>query len=252
MRLVAVFVAVVLVNLPLAHQAWTERRIADRGQLVEAVVTDAQVVRGRNFVDYRLPKSVDPEQTTFSARLDDATYAVARDVERLEVRVVPGEPEANRAVGDVGNSILLFIALFGDAILLLFVATLFVRGRRWSKKEVLYVEGDRVTFTMADQTLTARVPAGWARTLQPGEFIRGDVHLEAAGDIYPGLPVDAFDQVDGATWLVRGRVSDVDRFHADLQLSNGYELKVLVGPHRNRADLREHGEVTGTLVLTPR
>lgn len=129
MRRLLLLLVVVLVNLPAVHQEWTEHRIDSSGRDVLATLVDARSEGGRNLVDYRLPADIDPERRVFSARLDDAAYRAAVAAERLQVRVVPGEPGANRPEGEVGSSLLLAAALGADVILVV-VALLFRHRRR--------------------------------------------------------------------------------------------------------------------------
>jgi hypothetical protein len=128
-RRLVLLIAVLLVNLPAVHQAWTDHRIDTRGRDVEAVVLDARTIQGRHLVDYRLPRCIDPAGNRFSASVDDATYELARTSDRRAVRVIPGQPGANRPDGEVTNSLLVVAALSADAILLL-IAGLWLYRRR--------------------------------------------------------------------------------------------------------------------------
>jgi hypothetical protein len=128
-RVLVVLVAVLVVNLPAAHQAWTDHRLADRGVDVEATVLEARTINGRHLVDYRLPKAVDPDGRRFSASIDDETYTHARDSHRLAVRVLAGHPGANRPAGEVSSPLFLVAAVGADLILLV-VAALWLFRRR--------------------------------------------------------------------------------------------------------------------------
>ncbi len=130
----AVVLALVLVNLPAVHDAVTQRQIDRDGRTVTAVVLDARRVGGTGFVDYRLPRSVDPEGRRFSARLAADAFARARADRRLPVRVVPGKPAANRPVGALPDRLLLWVALAADAVLGL-VLVLWVAARRRREDE---------------------------------------------------------------------------------------------------------------------
>jgi hypothetical protein len=129
-RRLVILLAVFLVNLPAVHQAWTDHRIATQGRDVEAVVLHARTIEGRHLVDYRLPKEADPAGQRFSASVDDATYELARDSDRLAVRVVPGQPGANRPDGEVTSPVLVVAAVAADAILLVIAALWWGRRRR--------------------------------------------------------------------------------------------------------------------------
>jgi hypothetical protein len=125
----AVVLALVLVNLPAVHDALTQREINRQGREVTAVVLDAGRIGGTGFVDYRLPRSVDARGTRYSARLGDAAFARARATHRLEVRVVPGKPGANRPDGALPDRLFWWVALVADAVFVLVLA-LWLAGRR--------------------------------------------------------------------------------------------------------------------------
>lgn len=129
MRRLVLVLAVVLVNLPAVHQAWTDHRIAADGRHVEAVVLDARTIQGRHLVDYRLPEDVDPVGHRYSASVDDPTYELARRTARLPVRVVPGRPGANRPDGEVSSPLFVVAAVAADVILLLIGALWLARRR---------------------------------------------------------------------------------------------------------------------------
>lgn len=133
-RRLVILIAVVLVNLPAVHQAWTDHRIEAQGRDVEAIVLDARTINGRHLVDYRLPDDVDPARNRFSASLDESTYEHARSSHRLAVRVIPGRPGANRPAGEVGSPILVVSAVAADVILLV-IGALWLHRRRLPRSE---------------------------------------------------------------------------------------------------------------------
>jgi hypothetical protein len=128
-RRLVIVIAVLLVNLPAVHQAWTDHRLDTTGREVEAVVLEARTINGRHLVDYRLPEAFDPGRNRFSASVDDATYELARESDRLAVRVIPGRPGANRPDGEVTNSLLVVAAVSADVIWLLIAAMWWYRRR---------------------------------------------------------------------------------------------------------------------------
>ncbi|RNM12665.1 hypothetical protein [Nocardioides pocheonensis] len=132
MRRLVLLLAVLLVNLPAVHQAWTDHQISRDGRDVEAVVLEARTIQGRHLVDYRLPKDLDPAGRRFSASVDDAAYELARTTDRLAVRVIPGRPGANRPDGEVSSPIFVVAAVGADLVLLL-IAGLWWWRRRWGE-----------------------------------------------------------------------------------------------------------------------
>jgi hypothetical protein len=128
-RLLVILLAVFLVNLPAAHQAWTDHRIATDGRDVEAIVLAARTIHGRHLVDYRLPDDVDPAGNRFSASVYRETFERAEASKRLAVRVIPGRPGANRPSGEVSSPIFVVAVIAADAILLV-IGALWLHRRR--------------------------------------------------------------------------------------------------------------------------
>lgn len=129
MKRFAVVLALLLVNLPAVHDAVTQREISRQGRAVTAVVLDSGRIGGTGFVDYRLPRAVDPAGRRYSARLTETAFARARHTHRLPVRVVPGEPGANRPVGALPDRLFWWGALVADGVMAL-VLVLWLLGRR--------------------------------------------------------------------------------------------------------------------------
>lgn len=124
-----VLLAVVLINLPAVHQAWTDRQIAQKGRDVEAVVLAARTINGRHLVDYRLPHDLDPSGRRFSASVDEPAYELAQSTQRLAVRAVPGSPAENRPDGEVSSPIFTVAAVTADVVLLLILGLWLYRRR---------------------------------------------------------------------------------------------------------------------------
>jgi hypothetical protein len=243
--------AVFLVNLPFVHQTWTDRRLERSGVEVEAVVVDTQRAGGNYLVDYRLPRSVDPERGRYSARVDRATYERAADTERLLVLVVPGDPATNRAVGAVRSNLFAVVALLGDLVLLLVGVVGYRRWRSRSRHLVTGVDGGEVTLESPRGVMTVVGPPGWADDLAPGRRVQGRLHLVADHEVVPGSSVGGLEQVGGASYVVRGRVVDARAGQVVLELADRTRLRVETGTHRIRADIRDPTEVRGTLCFTP-
>ena len=258
-RVLVVLVGVLLVNLPFLHERLTDRAVTRSGEEVVATVLDARRLGGIDYVDYRLPEDADPSGTRFSARVDDATFRRARESRRLLVRVVPGKPAENRPAGMVANHMFTLIAVFADVILLV-VALLFWRSRRRDRFEVVGLGDDEALLgtglatglaTGADR-LTVATPPGWAAGQQVGRLAPGRLHLVAASDVMPGLPLAGFEHLGGSSYVVRGRVADARTGRVVLEVGDRLRLQVETGPHRIRADVRESAQVQGVLCFTPR
>ena len=129
MRGLLVLLLVFLVNLPAVNESWNKHRVATDGHRVTAIVIDARELDGRYLVDYRLPRSEDPDQAKFSASVDGETYRYARASDRLAVQVIKGKPGSNRPDGLVESSLFKVIAIVGDIVLVLIAAIAWYRRR---------------------------------------------------------------------------------------------------------------------------
>jgi hypothetical protein len=244
--------AVFLVNLPLVHQTWIDRQLAQSGRVVAASLVDARRASGNYLVDYRLPRSVDAEGTRFSARVDRTSFAKAKESGVLPVRVVPDKPATNQPVGAVSSPVFLVVAVVGDLVLLLVGVVGYRRWRGRSMYVVRSVDGDDVTLDSPRGRLTAVCPPGWAERLRPGRRVSGGLHLAGDHDVVPGSSVGGLEQQHGSSYVVRGRVVDTRAGLVTLELDDRSRLRVETGPHRIRADIRDPTEVRGTLCFTPR
>ena len=251
-RVLVVLAAVFLVNLPIAHQALTDREISSSGKDVEAVLVKARTIDGDHLVEYRLPRSVDPSRRRYSARVDATTFQQAKDSNVLLVRVVPGKPSANRPAGEVDNSLFAVVAVSADVVLLVVGVLLWRRWLRLSQHEVVAVGDGEITLVSRGHTVTAATPPGWASQVQPGERIAGSLHLVVDAEVHPGEPLSGLEQVHGSAYVVRGRVVGARVGRLELELDDGFRLSVETGSHRIRADIRDSTEVRGNLCFTPR
>ena len=66
--------AAVLVNLPLLHSTWTDHRVERSGVDVHATVVEHRTVGGQHLLTFTFPASIDPDQRTWQADVDAATY----------------------------------------------------------------------------------------------------------------------------------------------------------------------------------
>ena len=250
-RVLVVLAAVFLVNLPFAHQALTDREISSSGKDVEAALVKTRTIEGDHLVEYRLPRSVDPSQRRYSARVDATTYQHARESGVLLVRVVPGKPSANRPVAEVDNSLFAVVAATADVVLLVVGVLLWRRWRRLSRHEVVTVGDDEITLVSRGRTVTAATPRGWVSRAQPGERVAGSLHLVADEEVQPGERLSGLEQLHGSAYVVRGRVVNARVGRVELELDDGFRLSIETGTHRIRADIRDSTEVRGTLCFTP-
>jgi hypothetical protein len=243
--------ALFLVNLPFVHETWTDHQLEAKGRDVEATVIDARRSGGNYLLDYQLPRSVDPDRTRFSARVDEPTFELAERSHAMVVRVVPGKPASNRPEGAITTNLFAVVAAIGDLVLLL---VLLVGYRRWRQRSLYVVEsvnGDEATLRSPHGHVTVIGPPGWAARVRPGQRVSGRLHLMADHEVLPGSEVGGLEQVRGSSYVVKGRVVDTRAGRVDLELEDKSRLRVETGPHHIRADIRDPTEVRGTLCFTP-
>jgi len=183
--------AALLVNLPLLHSSWTDRKVEQDGVEVQATVTGHQTTGGQHLLSFQLPESIDPDQRTWQADVDATTYEQAVASGELDVRVLPDDPAAYRADGQVESNAVLVMTLVADGVLLL-VALLLWRfgGRR-----------------------------------------RPQLRAIALEDVERCAPGTALDRLEGETFLIRGEVSEVEAGQIVLDLGDRSVLVYLDGHH---------------------
>lgn len=149
-RMLFVVAMLVLLTFPLASSLWTRARLERSGQVVVGTVVRAEVDGGRRWIGYTLPEEIDPDQRGWTAEVDRATYDLAERSERIDVRVLPGNPQARRVQGQIDSRVGLVATGVADAIVL-GVGLLWVRvGRRrppvrlWAQRDLEPVEADDV------------------------------------------------------------------------------------------------------------
>jgi len=134
-RVLLFVVVAVLVNLPYAQERWTDHQVETKGIDVVAVVVNQRELNDKYLVDYLLPEDVDPAKTVYSAAVDLPTYENAVASERMAVRVVKGNPDANRPLGLVPSSFFTLIAVVADLVLVAIALGAWWRRRnpgRWA------------------------------------------------------------------------------------------------------------------------
>ncbi len=206
---VVVVVAVVL-NLPLVTHLMTLRSLAASGIDVEASLVDtARSGEGSAAaygVAFRFDETIDPRQTTWSAAVDRVTYQRALDTEVVEVRVLADRPAAFRIDGATTSHLNYYLTGGADVVLLTVVVALRRGGRR-----------------------------------RPGELVLDA--LEDVRALEPGAPTQTgLDALGGATYLVTGEVTSIDRDAVVLDAGER-RVRVLLGLHRNLVGFQQPGRV---------
>jgi len=255
-RFVLAVIAVVLVNLPWANDAWVQHRIDADGVDVQAtVVKDAQK-HGDNYLSYRLPPEIDADQRLYGAQVSAQAYEAARATGTITARVVKGSPQDNRLEGQVTGSLVVVIAVVGDIIIALLLAVATWRRRRWRTFVVVKVDDDELTVRSGGDELVVQV-AEDEETLRKvtavvGAKFRGVLSLIPAEDLVEGPPLGEFTHVEGSTYRIAGRVRAMSTIHTDVLLENGYVLRVLSDEVEHEGEMRGPVATSGTLVLSSR
>lgn len=135
----AAVLAVFLVNLPLGHAAWNDRRLHDSAVSTDVEVLDTAVVGAssddpRYFVTWRFNPD---EGGRYTSQVTPRAFRIAEDARILEVEYLPDEPEVNRPVErpDTGNMGLV-ITIGGNATIAVMVG-LMLWVRRATRFELL-------------------------------------------------------------------------------------------------------------------
>lgn len=252
-RVLLIVVAVILVNLPWANDAWVQHQLDGSGVPTTAFVVRHARTHGQNFVSYRFSPSVDPRQHLYDAVVTDRAYRIASTTGRLRATVLRGSPGSNRVDGEVTGSGVIVIAVIGDAIILLLLAFAIRRSRRWSRLRVTRVEGDLVTVMLGGLTLTATLaddPDTAALHPTVGDALRARLFLVASEDVVEGPPLGGVTHLGGAEYRIAGRVHAMTPVRTELVLDNGYVLSVVGDDVEHVAEVRGPAVVVGTLVLS--
>jgi len=129
-RLFFVVVMVVVLLVPLVATLVTRSRIERSGAEVAATVLDTTRNGESYVVAFRLPEDVDPDQRTYSATVERASYEKATESKQITVKVLDGRPEAHLVEGEIHSTAPYVVTGVSLAIVLL-VGLWWVRvGRR--------------------------------------------------------------------------------------------------------------------------
>ena len=204
-------VALLLVNLPLAHSTWTRHQVASQGVDAQAVVKQTRNLGTQEepswWVSYVFDEELDPDQREWYGPVDRATYDAAKSSGEITVRVLPDDPAANRPVGAVDGSAGLIGTLVIDAVLLLCWALLWrFRGRSKSG------------------------------ATQPIETV------EALDDVTLARPGAVWEEHEGGVVKVAGEVVTRDEHEVVLDLGERL-VRVVLDGHANHVGYQQPGQV---------
>lgn len=110
-----------LINLPIAHGAWTDSRLDRNGIDVTATVVDHGTLSPEDdpkyFLDFRYPAEIDPAEGQWSVGVSKTAYDDAVATERVEVRVLPDSPATFRVEGQQTSGLVLGLTIFADVVI---------------------------------------------------------------------------------------------------------------------------------------
>jgi hypothetical protein len=168
-QVLLVVVFALIINLPLAHSTYTDWRIDHHGEQVSATVTDHRADGSDHRLQFTLPADVDPDATSWTVEVDEATYDDAVRTGRLDVRVLPDDPAAWHAAGEQTGHVALGITLFADLALLACILLLVRYGGR----------------------------------------LRPELRMVAVEDVVRCPPGAVLDRIDGVVYVVCGDVAEI-------------------------------------------
>ncbi|ABL79655.1 MULTISPECIES: hypothetical protein [unclassified Nocardioides] len=178
----------VLVNLPFVHSTWTDAKVERSGADVTATVVDH---REPDWLSFRFPAEIDPDQRTWSVEVEEPTYDEAVGTGRLEVRVLEDDPSAYRVDGALESRVPLVATVVADVVLLLLALLMWRFGGR----------------------------------------LRSSLRAVALGDVERCPPETLLERLQAEDYLVRGEVLEVGPDRVVLDLGNRTIEVLLDGHH---------------------
>ncbi len=111
-----------VINLPIAHGAWTDARLDRDGVDVTATVVDHGTLPPEDdpkyFLDFTYPAEIDPDGRQWSVGVSRATYDAGVASGTVEVRVLPDSPSRFRVEGQDTSNLVVGLTVFADLVLL--------------------------------------------------------------------------------------------------------------------------------------
>lgn len=210
--LLLVVVVLAMVNLPLVHSTWLDRRVERSGVEVSARVADETVQDGRSYVGFVLPDEVGGEPVPEDER--GWTVQVTEDVRteaaaagEITVRVLPDQPSAFSVDGEVTGRGAWVFTLFVDVFIL----------------------------------------AGGILLWRFRRHLRPHLVLAATGDVERCPPGDVLDRVEGDEYVVTGEVESVEEDRVVLLVGERRVIVELDG-HANPVGRQQSARVRGRMI----
>jgi hypothetical protein len=129
-RIILVVVALLVINVPYGLHEWQLHRVATSGEKVTATVVGVGQAGDDSDVAFRLPSSVDDQQTVRTAKVDRAVGLQAARTKQIQVRVLEGHPAVFHIDGQVRSNGALIAILVADALVALMLLLAWRLGGR--------------------------------------------------------------------------------------------------------------------------
>lgn len=168
-RILLIAFALALINIPYASHVWQLHRAATDGIQVTATVVGVTTSGGTSLVDFRLPTSVDSQQSVREVKVDEATGAEAGRTHQLDVRILSGHPSVFHVDGQI---------------------------RSWG--------GAWVTGS-ADVLILLMIVLSWRLG---GRLRRPALEAVALADVESGEPGSLLDKQSDGTYLINGEITE--------------------------------------------
>lgn len=205
-------VVTLLINVPIAHTAWTRNRIENSGIETAAHVVEAKGVPasspGAWFVVYEFPEDIDPDKQEYTVEVDEETYHYAVTSEQVDVRYLPDDPGAHIVEGEVGNSFGLWLVAFADIALLLMLLLYVFYGRRQD----------------------------------------APLQLLATADVRRCKPSWSLQQLTKDEYVATGEIVVIEDDHIVLETQGGKRIRLVLGDHANEVGYQQPAEIRGRVL----
>ena len=201
-------VALIVINVPYVLHQWQLHRVGSDGIHVTATVVSVGHAGDDVVLGFRLPVSVDPDQTVRTARVNATAGAAAVQSGEVDVRVLEGHPAVYQLEGQKRGHAATVFTLGADVLLLLIVVLSWRLGGRLRRPSLVAV---------------------------------------ALGDVETGEEGSLLDKQDDDTYIINGEIAETGADSMLLSLRDR-DVTVHLRGHANPIDVGERAKVHAHLV----
>jgi hypothetical protein len=207
-RVILVLFALVVINVPYALHEYQQHRAASSGLQVSATVVEVSHAGDDAEIAFRLPKTVDAQQTLRTVKVHADVGQRVQQTNQLEVRVVKGHPGAFHVDGQV---------------------------RSW---------GGLIITVIADLLVVAMLLLSWRLG---GRLRRPTLLGIAVEDVESGSEGSVLDKQDDGTYVINGEVAETGPSSLLLTLRDR-DVEINLREHENPVGVGEWARVRAQLV----